>query len=210
MSHSQNNPNTVCNVETTPSSSDFTNISENNVLQRSNNKKELTKQEEKSSSHDKQLNSLQTHKVGTENSSPLLATHIDSFTRSDAIHDSVAKNNTITENNFKEPTCDPCLIHVCDSKSTSVMNLETEMTKCKPTTAMLFEQNVPLHFRTCLRSHDDALILISGSAPFHIEWVNSSFTRVYGWSLEDIHGLDFQFLHGGKNGGEINTVCSTV
>ena len=40
------------------------------------------------------------------------------------------------------------------------------------------------------------LILVLGQPPFHVEYVSTAWASLYGWSSEDIIGLDLNFLRG--------------
>jgi PAS domain-containing protein len=46
-------------------------------------------------------------------------------------------------------------------------------------------------------SQSELIILMSANAPFHVEWVSREWSNTFGWSLEEILGLDCRFLHGG-------------
>lgn len=53
----------------------------------------------------------------------------------------------------------------------------------------------------------DPLILVLGQPPFYVEYVSTSWVDQFGWSLEEIRGLDLKFLQGdGAIGINIRTL----
>ena len=45
-------------------------------------------------------------------------------------------------------------------------------------------------------SGDASIMMVLGQPPFHVEYVSSAWTKEFGWSPEDIMGLDLRFLDG--------------
>jgi PAS domain-containing protein len=45
--------------------------------------------------------------------------------------------------------------------------------------------------------NNETLLITSATAPFHVEWVSPAWSEVFGWSLDEVLGLDCKFLQGG-------------
>ena len=45
-------------------------------------------------------------------------------------------------------------------------------------------------------NNEDPVILVLGQPPFHVEYVSTSWAKQFGWSSEEIMGLDLRFFQG--------------